>query len=85
MTGTSQGNGLTWFFDWKPFSRLTIAGKMLAGYAILVVLTVTVVGYVLVSLSRINGLSRSIVTVNIPGDTAANRRSLPRIHTRNGI
>jgi CHASE3 domain sensor protein len=73
MMGPSQGSGLTWFFDWKPFSRLTIAGKMLAGYAVLVVLTVTVVGYVLVSLSRINGLSRSIVTVNIPGDTVASR------------
>jgi GGDEF domain-containing protein/CHASE3 domain sensor protein len=71
--GPSQGIGLTWLFEWKPFSRLTIAGKMLVGYAVLVVLTVTVVGYVLVSLSRINSLSRSIVTVNIPGDTAAGR------------
>ncbi len=71
--GPSQGSGLKWFFDWKPFSRLTIAGKMLVGYAVLVVLTVTVVGYVLVSLSRINSLSKSIVTVNIPGDTAAGR------------
>ena len=73
MMEPSQGSGLTWFFDWKPFSRLTIAGKMLVGYAVLVVLTVTVVSYVLVSLSRINGLSRSIVTVNIPVDTAAGR------------
>ena len=68
-----QGSGPTWLFEWKPFSRLTIAGKMLVGYAVLVVLTVTVVGYVLVSLSRINSLSRSIVTANIPGDTAAGR------------
>jgi GGDEF domain-containing protein/CHASE3 domain sensor protein len=73
MMGPSQGSGLTWFFDWKPFSRLTIAGKMLVGYAVLVVLTVTVVSYVLVSLSRINVLSRSIITVNIPVDTAAGR------------
>jgi GGDEF domain-containing protein/CHASE3 domain sensor protein len=73
MMGPSQGSGLIWLFEWKPFSRLTIAGKMLVGYAVLVVLTVTVVGYVLVSLSRINSLSRSIVTVNIPGDTAAGR------------
>ncbi len=60
-------------FDWKPFSRLTIAGKILVGYAVLVVLTVTVVSYVLISLSNINRLSRSIVSVNIPGDTAAGR------------
>lgn len=71
--GPSQWSGITWFFDWKPFSRLTIAGKILVGYAVLVVLTVTVVGYVLVSLYRINSLSRSIVTVNIPGDAAAGR------------
>jgi GGDEF domain-containing protein/CHASE3 domain sensor protein len=44
---------------------------MLVGYAVLVILTVTVVGYVLVSLYRINSLSRNIVTVNIPGDAAA--------------
>jgi len=69
----AQRGGLTWFFDWKPFSRLTISGKMLVGYAVLVILTVTVVGYVLVSLDRINSLSRSIVTVNIPGDAAAGR------------
>jgi len=73
MMGPSQWNGITWLFSWKPFSRLTIAGKMLVGYAILVVLTVTVIGYVLISLSRINSLSRSIVTVNIPGDTAAGK------------
>jgi GGDEF domain-containing protein/CHASE3 domain sensor protein len=73
MTGPSHWSGLTWLFGWKPFSRLTIAGKMLVGYAVLVVLTATVVGYVLVSLSSINSLSRNIVTVNIPGDAAANR------------
>ncbi len=70
-----QWSGLSRLFEWKPFSRLTIAGKMLVGYAVLVVLTVTVVGYVLVSLYRINSLSKSIVTVNIPGDTAAGRLS----------
>ena len=46
---------------------------MLVGYAVLVILTLTVVGYVLVSLYRINSLSRNIVTVNIPGDAAAGR------------
>lgn len=71
--GPSQWSGIKWFFDWKPFSRLTIAGKILVGYAVLVVLTVTVVSYVLISLYRINSLSRSIVTVNIPGDAAAGR------------
>lgn len=71
--GPSCGSGHIGLFDWKPFSRLTIAGKILVGYAVLVVLTVTVVGYVLISLSRINNLSRSIVTVNIPGDAAAGR------------
>ena len=46
---------------------------MLVGYAVLVILTVTVVGYVLVSHSSINSLSRNFVRVNIPGDAAADR------------
>ena len=73
MTGPYHVSVIAKLFEWKPFSRLTIAGKMLVGYAVLVILTVTVVGYVLVGLYRINSLSRSIVTVNIPGDTAAGR------------
>ena len=73
MIGPSQWSGIKWLFDWKPFSRLTIAGKILVGYAVLVALTATVVSYVLISLSSINSLSKSIVTVNIPGDAAAGR------------
>ncbi|MEK6743865.1 MAG: diguanylate cyclase [Nitrospirota bacterium] len=73
MMEPSQWSGIAWLFDWKPFSRLTIAGKILVGYAVLVVLTVTVFSSVLINLSKINALSRSIVTVNIPGATAAGR------------
>ena len=49
----------------KLFARLNIARKMLLGYMTLVVLTVVVVAYALVSLQRINSLNRSIVTVDI--------------------
>lgn len=51
---------------WKLFLRLTIAGKMFAGYMVLAVLILTVVVYVLVSLYQINSLNRDIVTVDIP-------------------
>jgi diguanylate cyclase (GGDEF)-like protein len=49
----------------KLFARLNIANKMLLGYMTLVMLTVIVVVYALVSLERINSLNRSIVKVDI--------------------
>ena len=50
----------------KLFSRLSIANKMLLGYMTLVILTVIVVVYALISLQRLNNLNTSIVTVDIP-------------------
>ncbi|MCK9419414.1 MAG: diguanylate cyclase [Nitrospirae bacterium] len=49
----------------RLFARLNIASKMLLGYMSLVVLTVIVVVYALISLQRINALNRSIVKVDI--------------------
>jgi nitrogen fixation/metabolism regulation signal transduction histidine kinase len=49
----------------KLFARLNIANKMLLGYMTLVMLTIIVVVYALVSLERINSLNRSIVKVDI--------------------
>ncbi len=73
MKGPSYWTGPAWLIGWKPFSRLTIAGKMLVGYSVLVVLTVAVSGYVLVGLYRINSLSRSIVTVHIAAHASAEK------------
>jgi diguanylate cyclase (GGDEF)-like protein len=56
-----------------PFSRMTIAGKMLVGYAVLVVLTVSIVAYVLTSLYRINRLNQDIVTIDVPVQAAADK------------
>ncbi len=47
------------------FRRLSIANKMLLGYLVLVILTMIVAGYALVSLRRINGLNEQIVTVDV--------------------
>ncbi len=57
----------------KLFARLNIASKMLLGYMILVVLTVIVVVYALVSLQRINSLNRSIVNVDVLVQESANK------------
>ena len=57
----------------KLFSRLNIASKMLLGYMTLVVLTVIVVVYALVSLQRINSLNMSIVKVDIMVEEAADK------------
>ena len=57
----------------RLFARLTIARKMLLGYMILVVLTVVVVVYALVSLQRINNLNKSIVKTDIPTQEAADK------------
>ena len=57
----------------KLFSRLSIANKMLLGYMTLVILTVIVVVYALISLQRLNNLNTSIVTVDIPVQEAADK------------
>jgi len=57
----------------RLFARLTIARKMLLGYMTLVVLTVVVVVYALVSLQRINNLNKSIVETDIPTQEAADK------------
>ncbi len=57
----------------KLFARLNIASKMLFGYMTLVLLTVVVVVYALVSLQRINNLNKSIVKTDIPTQEAADK------------
>ena len=57
----------------RLFARLNIASKMLLGYMTLVLLTVIVVVYALVSLQRINNLNKSIVTIDIPTQEAADK------------
>jgi GGDEF domain-containing protein len=57
----------------RLFSRLNIANKMLLGYMTLVVLTVIVVAYALISLQRINTLNRSIVKVDIVVEEASDK------------
>lgn len=55
------------------FARLNIASKMLLGYMGLVVLTVIVVVYALVSLQKINNLNRSIVKIDIVVEEASDK------------
>lgn len=55
------------------FSRLDIASKMLVGYMVLVLLTVIVVAYALISLQRLNSLTNSIVTIDVPVQDAADK------------
>jgi GGDEF domain-containing protein/CHASE3 domain sensor protein len=57
----------------RLFARLTIAKKMFLGYMTLVLLTVIVVAYALVSLQRINSLNKSIVKVDIIVQEAADK------------
>ncbi len=57
----------------RLFARLNIANKMLLGYMTLVVLTVIVVAYALISLQRINTLNRSIVKVDIMVEEASDK------------
>jgi len=57
----------------RLISRLSIAKKMLLGYMTLVVLTVIVVAYALVSLQRINTLNTSIVKVDIIVEEASDK------------
>lgn len=55
------------------FARLDIASKMLLGYMILVLLTMVVIIYALVSLQRLNSLNNRIVTVDVPVQAAAEK------------
>ncbi len=57
----------------KLFARLSIANKMLLGYMTLVLLTVSVVIYALISLQRINSLNTSIVKVDIIAEESADK------------
>jgi diguanylate cyclase (GGDEF)-like protein len=57
----------------RLFARLTIAQKMLLGYMTLVLMTVIVVAYALLSLQRINSLNRSIVKVDIISEEASEK------------
>jgi GGDEF domain-containing protein/CHASE3 domain sensor protein len=57
----------------RLFARLNIASKMLLGYMMLVVLTVIVVAYALVSLQRINTLNRTIVKVDVIRQEASDK------------
>src|SRR5450759_3006285 len=57
----------------RLFARLNIASKMLLGYMTLVMLTVIVVAYALISLQRINTLNSSIVKVDIIVEEASDK------------
>ncbi len=57
----------------RLFARLNIASKMLLGYMTLVLLTVIVVAYALISLQRINTLNSSIVKVDIIVEEASDK------------
>ncbi len=50
----------------RLFTRLSIARKMLLGYMLLVVLTVTVVVYALTGLQRLHGLNNGVIRVDVP-------------------
>jgi GGDEF domain-containing protein/CHASE3 domain sensor protein len=57
----------------KFFGQLNITSKMLMGYLALVILTVGVVAYVLLSLYRLNHLNNEIVRVFIPTQETADK------------
>ncbi len=57
----------------RLFARLNIASKMLLGYMMLVVLTVIVVVYALISLQHINTLNRTIVKVDVIREEASDK------------
>src|SRR5574341_950998 len=64
-----------WLPPSRLFAKLTITGKMFAGYGVLALLTFSVVVYVLVSLFRINSLNRTIVHVDVPVQIAVDKMS----------
>jgi GGDEF domain-containing protein/CHASE3 domain sensor protein len=55
------------------FGKLNIASKMLLGYMTLVVLSVAVVVYVLVTLQRLNALNNEIVKIAVPMQQTADQ------------
>ena len=55
------------------FAKLDIASKMLLGYMVLVLLTMVVIIYALVSLQRLNSLNSRIVMVDVPVQAAAEK------------
>jgi len=57
----------------KFFDKLSITSKMLMGYLALVILTLGVVSYILLSLSRLNHLNNEIVRVFIPTHETADK------------
>jgi GGDEF domain-containing protein/CHASE3 domain sensor protein len=57
----------------KLFSRLDIASKLLLGYLVLVVATIIIAIYALISLQRLNSLNSSIVKVDVPVQDSANK------------
>ncbi len=57
----------------RIFARLNIASKMLLGYAMLVVFTVVVVVYVLISLQRLNTMSRDVVKIDVQVQESADK------------
>ena len=57
----------------RLFARLNIAKKMILGYMVLVMLTVVVVAFALVSLLRLNNVNKSIITVDIPVQEASEK------------
>jgi CHASE3 domain sensor protein len=73
MKATFFSNILDAIVPTRLFARLTIASKMLLGYMTLVVLTVIVVAYALISLQRINSLNSSIVKVDIQVEEASDK------------
>ena len=57
----------------KFFAQLNITSKMLMGYLALVILTLGVVAYILLSLNRLNHLNNEIVRVFIPTQETADK------------
>ncbi len=57
----------------KLFARLNIAHKMILGNMVLVVLTMVVVAFALISLLRLNNLNTSIFKVDIPVQEASEK------------
>jgi GGDEF domain-containing protein/CHASE3 domain sensor protein len=57
--------------DWL-FARLSISKKMLLGYLLLVILSVIVVVYALISLKHLNNLNTVVIQTDVPVQEAAN-------------
>ena len=57
----------------RLFSRLNITSKMFFGYLVLVIATIIIVIYALISLQRLNSLNSSIVKVDVPVQDGASK------------